>query len=384
MYKLTVQLPPFSPDYSGVCSALFELGGLLLIHDASGCTGNYTGYDEPRWYGSDSKVFCTALREIDAVLGNDDKLIEKILEAMETLSPRFVGLMGSPVPTVIGADLQGIATEIESRSGIPAFGFSTTGLQLYDWGISEALLALSRRFVRPGRATTKGTINLLGATPLDFGTKDLLPHMKGELEARGMEVSACFAMGSSLDDIAESASASVNVVLSAGGYELARYLFSRFGTPFVVGQPLDGILADDLCLMIDRAERTGEPQIPEPASSENGELLLIGEHVTMHSLARRIVVELGKTVHIGCPFRRIGEISGPGTFDLPSEQSIAEALARGYRLVLGDPLYRGLMKDGGSYVEVPHVAVSSKLYWNDPSPILGNGLSHLLKGVVLS
>ncbi len=384
MHKLTVKLPPFSPDYSGVCSALFELGGLLLIHDASGCTGNYTGYDEPRWYGSDSKVFCTALREIDAVLGNDDKLIEKVLEAAEALSPGFIGLMGSPVPTVIGADLQGIATEIESRSGIPSFGFSTTGLQLYDWGVSEALLALSRRFLRPCGTKKRGTINLLGVTPLDFGIKDLLPHMKGELEARGLAVSACFAMGSSLDELAESASASVNVVLSAGGYGLARYLFSRFGTPFVVGQPLDGFLADDLCLMIDRAEETGEPQIPEPATSENGEILLIGEHVTMHSLARRISMELGKTVHIGCPFRRLGEISGPGTFDLPSERSIEEALAGGYGSVFGDPLYRGLMKGGGNYVEVPHVAVSSKLYWNDPSPILGDGLIHLLKGAVLS
>ncbi len=79
MYKLAVRLPPFSPDYSGVCSALFELGGMLVIHDASGCTGNYTGYDEPRWYDSNALVYCSGLREMDAVLGDDDKFIEKIV-----------------------------------------------------------------------------------------------------------------------------------------------------------------------------------------------------------------------------------------------------------------------------------------------------------------
>ena len=50
MRKLCIKLPPFAPDYSGVCSALYELGGMSVIHDASGCTGNYTGFDEPRWY----------------------------------------------------------------------------------------------------------------------------------------------------------------------------------------------------------------------------------------------------------------------------------------------------------------------------------------------
>ena len=42
---LRMYLPPFAPDYSGVCSTLFELRGIVVIHDAGGCTGNYTGYD---------------------------------------------------------------------------------------------------------------------------------------------------------------------------------------------------------------------------------------------------------------------------------------------------------------------------------------------------
>ena len=82
MRKLWITLPALAPDYSGVCSAMFELGGLSVIHDASGCTGNYTGYDEPRWYGSKSAVFCSGLREIDAVLGRDDKLIDQIVKGV--------------------------------------------------------------------------------------------------------------------------------------------------------------------------------------------------------------------------------------------------------------------------------------------------------------
>ena len=40
MEQLWITLPAFAPDYSGVCSAMFDLKGLTVVHDASGCTGN--------------------------------------------------------------------------------------------------------------------------------------------------------------------------------------------------------------------------------------------------------------------------------------------------------------------------------------------------------
>ncbi|MCH3907872.1 MAG: hypothetical protein LKE28_06410 [Sphaerochaeta sp.] len=62
MSTLSILLPPCSPDYSGVASVLYELGGMVVLHDASGCTGNYLGYDEPRWIDTRSLVYCSGLR----------------------------------------------------------------------------------------------------------------------------------------------------------------------------------------------------------------------------------------------------------------------------------------------------------------------------------
>ena len=39
----------YTADCSGVASALYELGGMTVIHDASGCNSTYTTHDEPRW-----------------------------------------------------------------------------------------------------------------------------------------------------------------------------------------------------------------------------------------------------------------------------------------------------------------------------------------------
>ena len=50
-------LPVYSADISGVCSALYELGGMTVMHDASGCNSTYTTHDEPRWYSMDSMVY---------------------------------------------------------------------------------------------------------------------------------------------------------------------------------------------------------------------------------------------------------------------------------------------------------------------------------------
>ena len=47
MKGLRKYLTPFAPDQSGAVSVLYELGGMLVICDAGGCTGNVCGFDEP-------------------------------------------------------------------------------------------------------------------------------------------------------------------------------------------------------------------------------------------------------------------------------------------------------------------------------------------------
>ena len=51
----------YTADCSGVASALYELGGMTVIHDASGCNSTYTTHDEPRWNTMPSAVFISAL-----------------------------------------------------------------------------------------------------------------------------------------------------------------------------------------------------------------------------------------------------------------------------------------------------------------------------------
>ena len=117
-YKI---IPVYTADVSGVCSALYELGGMVVMHDPSGCNSTYNTHDEIRWYDQDSLIYISGLTEIDAVMGNDAKFIHDIEETARELKPRFIALAGSPIPFMNGTDFPAIAQVIETETGIPAF-----------------------------------------------------------------------------------------------------------------------------------------------------------------------------------------------------------------------------------------------------------------------
>ena len=69
MSQLCFYLPPFSSDYAGACSSLFDLGGMVVIHDGACCSRNYVGFDEPRWFGSRAPGFGPPPSESPEILG---------------------------------------------------------------------------------------------------------------------------------------------------------------------------------------------------------------------------------------------------------------------------------------------------------------------------
>ena len=104
MRGLRKYLTPFAPDQSGAVSVLFELGGIVVICDAGGCTGNVCGFDEPRWFEQKSAIFSAGLRDMDAILGRDDRLVAKLADVARKVDATFAAVIGTPVPAVIATD----------------------------------------------------------------------------------------------------------------------------------------------------------------------------------------------------------------------------------------------------------------------------------------
>ena len=367
----------YSADTFGVCSALFELGGLVVMHDASGCNSTYTTHDEPRWYDMDSMVYISGLSEMEAIMGDDEKLIGDIVDAAENLQPKFIAIAGTPIPTMTGFDYTAVAELVEERTGIPAFGFPTTGMNTYVFGASMAFAGIARRFVKRNvEKTTHLSANILGVTPLDFSVNGSDRSMKEFLEKAGFEVISSWAMGSSLEELAEAGGASVNLVVSSTGIEAARALKEMFGTPYVVGTPIGNAFQNILVQELLEAAKTGK--MPEKnrrslmkSSLTGSEIAVIGEGVTALSLAHAIELEYQRSVKILCTTECEKIYLREKDALTTCEDEIMDAL-QGVKMVIADPLYEPICPQNAAFIPLPAESFSGRIYRNSiPNLIAG-------------
>ena len=354
----------YSADTFGVCSALFELGGMVVMHDASGCNSTYTTHDEPRWYDMDSMIYISGLSEMEAIMGDDEKLIGDIVAAAEELHPNFIAVAGTPIPTMTGFDFQAVAELIEERTQIPAFGFASTGMNTYVHGASMALAGIARRFVnRDLKKTTHLSANILGVTPLDFSVNGSDKAMEEFMKNAGFEVISKWAMGSTLDELKRAGCASVNLVVSDTGLGVAKVLKEQFGTPYVVGTPIVKAYQSVLCEALWNAAKTGTYE-QKTSDLKESKIAVIGEGVTSCSLAQAIELEYGKGVKVLCATEYTGDYLREKDCCTPDEEDIMEALD-GIEVVIADPLYRPLLPETIRFLSLPSESFSGRIYRNE-------------------
>ena len=363
-----------SADTFGVCSALFELGGMTVMHDASGCNSTYTTHDEPRWYDMDSMVYISGLSEMEAILGDDEKLISDIANAAADLSPEFIAIAGTPIPAMTGFDYEAVANLIEERTGIPAFGFPTTGMETYVRGAAMALAALAKRFVAEGERTKEKSVNILGLTPLDFSVNGTDTAISKWLEENGYAVLSKWAMGSSLEEISRAAGAHVNLVVSAAGLEAAKVLQKRFGTPYVVGVPYGESWARRLLQALENGEQNPKE------NREGGDILLLGEGVSAVSLASSLELATGRGVKVLCYTECPAGILRDKDLQCTCEEEI-EAAIRGAKTVIADPLFAPIVPETMKFIPLPTEHCSGRIYRAE-IPNLVTGMEAWLKEVM--
>lgn len=376
MNQTSAIISTYSADTFGVCSALFELGGMVIMHDASGCNSTYTTHDEPRWYDMDSMVYISGLSEMEAILGDDEKLIDDIVAAANDLHPNFIAIAGTPIPAMTGFDFQAVAAVIEERTGIPTFGFATTGMNTYVSGASMALEVVARHFVDDAtEKTQEPSVNILGLTPLDFSVNGSDRSIAKFLEDAGYRVLSTFAMGSTPEQISQAGRAHVNLVVSSTGLAAANVLRERFGTPYVVGVPI----SQPYRAMLLNALRRGETCTPA-SDLPDGDIVVIGEAVTSVSLASAIELTAGRAVRVLCPTEHGGSILRGKDRQLHWEEELSDAL-RSAKMVIADPLYRPICPEGVRFVELPAESFSGRIF-RERIPNLVSRFDEFLKEVL--
>lgn len=355
MKGLRIKLSPFTPDISGACAVLYELGGIIVISDAGGCTGNVCGFDEPRWFTKRSAIFSAGLRDIDAILGRDDRFIDKIGDAARHIEANFAAVVGTPVPAVIATDYRAVRRLTEKKTGLPVVTIETNGTALYDEGAAKAYAALFETFADESGEEPAGFTGVLGAAPLDLPALDSVEQLREALSME--EEAAAFKNGrvpdvifygeeNSLPAIKTARFAQRNVVLSPGGLRAARLLKERFGVPYEIRYPLPRFDAAKF------------------AAAHPGKRLLIVHQQIMADAMRRALEAHGgyDEIAVGTWFMADGELARPCDASFLEENDMNElAAARGFDVIIGDPVFeRTLTGWRGDYVPLPHFAVSGR------------------------
>lgn len=416
-YQTHVFTSTYTADVSGVCSALYELGGMTVIHDPSGCNSTYSTHDEPRWFDTDSLMFVSGLDEMTAVLGDDNVLIDDVTHAVRDLKPRFVTLCSGSIPHIIAFDCKGVAHLLEKRTGVPMLPVTTTGNRSYVAGVGAALTEWVKRFAdsleSPYRVSSSGSpdcsantlegaagpesfsVNLLGVTPLDFSINGNVDAMRKVFEDAGIPVNCCAAMGESFDSLRHIFRASVNVVVSSCGRRLARYMEQTAGIPYVEGTPIGAYGAARLPKLAKKAYEKKRASLEEdshgaldgtsgslrmllakkkgdsegiclwkgnPALERwdvpDGQILIIGEEVFAQSLAAAINQLTPDCRHGLRAFAVWPDV------DHGFPEDVLAELIRKSRYIIGDPLYRTIPHDSkqNTFVDFPHEAYSGRIF----------------------
>ena len=353
----------YSADVFGVCSALFELGGMTVMHDASGCNSTYTTHDEPRWMDMDSMVYISGLSEMEAIMGDDTKLIADIVESARELHPRFITVAGTPIPAMTGFDYEACAAMIEAETGIPALGIATTGMNSYIHGASRAYLAFAKRFVKRDVPKAKQpSVNILGMTPLDFSVKGEAQSVEQFCRNAGFEVNANFSMGCTFDELVNAGAAHVNLVVSAAGLDLARWMEDELGIPYVIGTPAAGDYANSLTGALHSAAETNHPRLCRRHNGVSGDIAVIGENVRSIALAEAITDATGRACRV---ISSVSEaILRNGDVYAPWENDVIDAI-KDAKAVIADPLFKPVVPASAKFIANPHEACSGRIWRED-------------------
>ena len=346
MKRFLQYLSPFAPDQSGASAVLYELGGLIVICDAGGCAGNICGFDEPRWFSRKSAIFSAGLRDMDAILGRDDRLIAKLTDAAAELDVSFAALISTPVPAVIATDFRALRRMGEKRAGLPVLTIEAKGTGYYDAGESETYMQLFQTFALEKLPLRAGTLGVLGATPLEL-SRETSDGLTGALRGQGWTDVRCYGMGAGLAELRQASCAERNLVLAPAGLKAAEYLKKTFGTPYDVNFPL----------------------LPENLLAHGGALagkrvLVIHQQAAANALRTALEKSApGAKIDAATWFLQENGWKRPDDFLLTGEEQFSDAVRRGgYDVVIADKaLRRALPEFDGEFWDFPHFAVSGRL-----------------------
>lgn len=389
MAKMFQSLGSFAGDYSGAASVLHDLDGMIIFCDAGACMGGFVFGEDPKGENEERKIFSASLREKQVVMGIDKKLKKEAVRTYRDVGGAFIGLIGTPVSAVIGADLAGIGKEICKKlldegiteTQLKNLAVQTNGLDYYDVGQEKAYQALASTFIDQN-APAIGDVNVIGATSIDMWDYNQITDCIHLLKEAGAEAPIVWGANGGIHEIAAAAGAKLNIAVSVSGIKTVKELHKKYGTPYLIGYPLGKKQTKEwkekVCQMLQ-----GENVIEEKKAFENNKsakrALIISEQVTACALRDLLREEFSYgCVDVASFFKMDKSLKEENDLHIKEEERLQRFLKEQdpYDLIIADPFCFSMIPyEPKKKIMLPHIAVSAVLYVNQSPNLFGEKAS---------
>lgn len=201
--------------------------------------------------------------------------------------------------------------------------------------------------------TQKGSLGVLGATPLDILTDGEKCLEKNSLETyyinQGYETVFVYGMGSGLEAVKRAGETEKNLVIAPAGLAAARYLQKEYGVPYEAEYPLELL--------------PGWQELSAAINNMKGKkVLIVHQQVLANTLRKEILSRGSADVTVASWFALEKEWKQEKDVLLKEEDQWVSLIDKNeYDWIIGDGLLERALTDyKGHYWNLPHFAVSGK------------------------
>ena len=312
----------------------------------------------------------------------------------------MIGIIGTPVSSVIGADHAGIGREIVSQlqeegvteEKLPVIAVDTCGWELYDAGQEKAYLQLADAIIDKD-SKLDIDVNVIGATPLDMWDYNQIDDCLKFLKQAGAKKPCIWGGNGGLNEIAGAANAKLNIAVSASAVKVVKALKKKYGTPYLIGYPLGEKQVKDWTKVINGA-LCGELKVEEAMSVENSSdsfnkgkrALIIYEQVTANMLRKLLKEEFDfGTVDVASFFKMDESLLQENDIQIKEEAVFTDYINRQkkYDLIIADPFcFKLLPYEPEKKMMLPHIGVSAVFYAKQSPNLFGEKASIYMKNIL--
>jgi nitrogenase molybdenum-iron protein alpha/beta subunit len=237
VYKNT----PIASDRMGILWALNGINDAVIIEFGPAGTTHFS-IEGLMQFGVDTsaKTFTTHMDQHDVTFGNEERIIEAIIEIDNVEKPKYIFVIGSSITAIIGIDLESVKFQVEDRINskiilLPDCDFQSD----FTYGVNKTLQILVNEITNKSPKMEKQDFyNILGLGIYNYNQSSDFNEIKRLMRNNfSLELGTTFMLDTNIINIEQASKAKINIVLHEEGIETAKLLQEEYNQPYIYLTP---------------------------------------------------------------------------------------------------------------------------------------------------